>query len=273
VAGEPAAGAAPVAGADGAGSAPLPGVGELDAASLSETWGKVANGFESAQEEFFRGDALVAVRDEHPKYFEALEKHPRSLVGTQVPRVDGKEGMETLRDASDAASWQDAAKRLLVAEVQSRVAAKQEEVRGTFETVHSSIDLFRNNADLVPNTKQFDPELAKQFVAFAKEYEVRSGADKLLGWSVPVQPMINQLRSQLVSRRAAAPAPAAAATAPSAAQQRAAEQARTQAGTFAPPVDGPQAGITSKAGSSGSGEDDVAAGVLSAFMRQNGFSI
>jgi hypothetical protein len=205
------------------------------------------------------------VRTEYPRYFDALAKHPRLLIGQEVPAADGSDRMERLRDASDAASWQEAVKSQLAQEVKARIDTKQDEMRGTFEVVHASIDLFRNNGDLIPGSKQFDAELAEQFVSLAKDYELRTNG-KLVGYSVPVQPMINQLRSQLVARRAAAPAAPAA---PSAQAQRAAVQPRTPAGQF----DGPQAGITSKAGSSVAGEDNVAQGIMDAFLRQNGITI
>lgn len=225
----------------------------------------MSTAFETAQTEIFHNEALESVREEYPKYFDAISKHPRMLVGQEVPRADGSEGTERLRDAADAASWQDAIKHQLAAEVRSRTESRVEEMRGSFEVVHASIDLFRNNADLIPGAQQFDRELADQFATMAKEYELRSNG-KLIGYSVPVQPMINSLRSQLVAQRAAAPAPAAG---PTAQQQRVAEQPRTPTGQF----DGPQAGITSKAGASGAGTDDVAQGVMEAFFRQNGITI
>ena len=192
--------------------------------------------------------------------------HPRQLVGVEVPKVNGEPGMEKLRDAADAASWQAAMKQLLVSEVQGRAAAKQDDLRGTYDTIHASIDLFRNNVDLIPGTKQFDGELAKQFVAMTSEYELRADG-KLVGYSVNVQPLINQIRAGLTTSRAASKAPpAAAAAGPTPQQQRAAEQARTPQGQF----DAPQAGILSRQGSSAGTGDDVAAGVMDAFLRQNG---
>lgn len=207
------------------------------------------------------------MRTEYPRHFAEVSVHPRELVGKEVPKVNGEAGMERLRDAADAKDWQDAMKRLLVQEVQGRVETKQDEMRETFATVHASIDLFRNNVDLIPGTKQFDGELAEQFVAFAKDYEIRSDG-KLVGYSVPVQPLVNQLRSQLATSRAAAPAAPAAPAGPSAQQQRAAEQARNPVGQF----DAPQAGLRSKAGSGGGGESE-ADGLMGAFFRQNGFSL
>src|SRR5699024_8940204 len=105
-------------------------------------------------------------------------------------------------------------------------------------------------------------ELAKEFTELAKAYESRADG-KLIGYTVPVQPIVNQLRSKLAAQRAAAPAAPAA---PSAQQQRVAEQPRTEVGTWAP-----QAGIASRAGSSGN-VDSSADGLLDAFARQNGFS-
>lgn len=272
---QPAAGAAvqPAGDGDGAGPAAGAGVGELDATTLSEDWGKIANGFETSQEEFLRGDVIQELQTELPQHFEAINKHPRELVGQKVQSVTDLSKTEVLRDAADAESWQGAMKRLLAQEVASRVGDRQEGMRDQFQTVHASIDLFRNNVDLVPGTKQFDSELANRFVAFAKDYEVRSGGGKLLGWNVPVQPLINQLRTQMAAERAAKPAAPAA---PSAQQQRAAEQQRNQVGQFAAPAapaPGPQAGIVSKAGTGAGTEDDAAAGVLAAFARQNGFTI
>lgn len=201
------------------------------------------------------------VREEYKEYFDRLNMHPRMLVGQTVQSLSGA-GKEVLRDAADAKDWQDAVKHLLAQEIESRVTAKADELQDVFSTVHASIDLFRNNPDLIPGTKQFDPELAKQFAALAKAYELKSN-DKLIGYSVPVQPMINQLRAQLSASRSAPAAPAAA---PSPQQQRVADQPRTETGQWT----GPQAGITSKAGSTVEG-DDEAAGLLATFARQNGY--
>lgn len=207
------------------------------------------------------------MREEFPRHFEALQQHPRLLVGEEVP--DPKTGnMIRLRDSADATDWQAAMKHVLVAEIESRAAAKQGEMAGVFETVHSSIDLFRNNADLIPGAKQFDKELANEFAAAVKDYETRTAEGKLIGFSVPVQPLINQIRTRLTAQRAAASAPSAPAAAPTPQQQRVQEQPRTATGQW----EAPQAGITSKAGSSGN-SDDTAAGVMEAFFRQNGIRI
>ena len=46
------------------------------------------------------------------KYFEYVQRHPRTLVGEQVPSMTG-DGMEVLRDSADAKDWQDAVKEQL----------------------------------------------------------------------------------------------------------------------------------------------------------------
>lgn len=171
------------------------------------------------------------MRDEYSKYFEALEKHPRLLVGTQVPAI-GRDGMETLRDSADAREWQEAVKGILVQEIKAEAQSKMEQNSAFLETVHASIDLFKNNPDLIPGTRGFNRGLADSFAAMAAPYEVRVEG-KLQGYSIPVQPIIDNLRRQQ-------PKPAAPAPAPAPQQRRA---------------DPPQAGIASKAGSSSERED------------------
>jgi hypothetical protein len=158
-------------------------------------------------------------------------------VGTEVPAI-GKEGMERLKDTADAKEWQDAVKTLLVGDIKERATAKMEESADFLQTVHASIDLFKNNPDLIPGTKGFNKPLADQFAGMMEPYEVRVDG-KLQGYSIPVQPIIEKLRAQLT----AATPPAAPTPPPAAAPVRQA--------TLEPP----QAGITSKAGSSGDKED------------------
>lgn len=185
------------------------------------------------------------MREEHSKYFEVLEKHPRMLVGQQVPAI-GKEGMETLKDTADAREWQEAVKQLLGEEVISRASVKLDENRDFLTTVHASIDLFKNNVDLIPNTKGFDKDLADRFATFAKPYELRVDG-KLQGYSVPVQPIVDQLREQLTKERATAPAAASPAAGT--------VTTSTGGASTPPPVDPPQAGVASKAGSGAEKED------------------
>ena len=183
----------------------------------------------------YQQQAYDSAREDYEKYFEALEVHPRLLVGTEVPRI-GEEGFEVLRDTADAKEWQEAVKSLLVEEIKTQAEDKMEESRDFLDTVHASIDLFKNNKDLIPGTRNFDRRLADQFAGMMTPYEVRVDG-KLQGYSIPVQPIIDNLRSQL---KAAAPAPPPAAPVSPETGQRA---------------EPPQAGIPSKAGSSVEKED------------------
>lgn len=222
--------------------------------------GELSTQIEDSTTQAYQAEALEAVQEEHAPYFEALQKHPRLLVGTQVPRLDGEEGMETLRDVEDARSWQDAVKSILVDEVKDRATVSLEENADFLDTVHASIELFQNNADLIPGTREFDVELANQFATLAAPYEIRVDG-RLQGYSIPVQPIIEQLRTRIHEGRAAPAAAQAAASgsgtagaaAPGAAPPGApAGDAAAPAGA---PVDGPQAGVQSKAGSGTSTED------------------
>lgn len=166
------------------------------------------------------------------------------LVGSQVPAV-GKEGMETLRDEQDARSWQEATKQLLVQEVRGRASRAMDENADFLTTIHSSISLFQDNPDLIPGTREFDVDLANRFATFAEPYELRVDG-KLQGYSISVQPLIEQIRNQIIAERSKA------AAAPPAAPPAAA------AGAPSPVPDPPQAGIPSKAGS-GTASDDFSA--------------
>ena len=172
------------------------------------------------------------------------------LVGQSVPAI-GREGTETIRDTDDAKEWQEAVKMLLVQEIEDRAGRAMEQNKGFLETVHASIELFQNNADLIPGTKGFDVDLANRFATLAAPYELRVEG-KLQGYSIPVQPIINQLRTQLSAERTAKPA--ASPSAAPAAAPAAGAPASTPAAPAAP-ADGPQAGIPSKAGNSSETED------------------
>lgn len=176
----------------------------------------------------------------HPQYFAALEKHPRLLVGQQVPAI-GKEGMETLKDSKDAAEWQEAVRSILVQEIRAKAQEQLDASKDYLETIHASVDLFKTNRDLIPGTQGFDRELADSFATMAKPYEVRVDG-KLHGYSIPVQPIIDSLRGQLQAQRTAASAAAPPAEAPASPRPTAA-------------VEPPQAAIPSKAGSSSEKED------------------
>lgn len=200
--------------------------------------GTLSTAIEKNVSEAFQRTAFEAVQEEHPQYFEALDKHPRLLVGTDVPAI-GKEGMERLTSSEDAREWQEAVKSILVQEINARAQVQIDESRDILETVHAAVDLFKNNADLIPGGTGFDRQLADQFATLAAPYEVRVDG-MLRGYSIPVQPIIDNLRSQLVATRTAAPAPPAVAPT----EARPAEV-----------VEPPQAGIPSKAGNSSEKED------------------
>ena len=251
--------AVPATGADGApvsGSGIRGGDGGLaDAGSFESNWAAVSTGLETKQVADLQQAALGEVRTEYDRYFEALEKHPRELVGQEVPSSTG-EGMERLRDSNDARDWQDAIKMQLAREVKDRVSRKADDAQPMLATLHAAVELFQKNSDLVPNTRQFDKELADKFVQDAKPYEIlRDG--KIIGYSVPVQPMVDSIRAGLKAVRALqtpATPPAAAGQTPQ--QLRAAEQARAATGQFTNPGDSPQAGILGKAGNSSDSEED-----------------
>ncbi len=121
--------------------------------------------------------------------------HPRMLVGKEVPSMTG-EGMEKLKSSEDARDWQDAVKEILVQEIEGQTGQWVQDSVGFMETIHSSVDLFRNNTDLIPGTKGFNRQLADRFAKMAQPYEVRHGG-KLHGYSIPVQPIIEDLRRQM----------------------------------------------------------------------------
>ena len=208
----------------------------------------MSTSLEDAAFKVHQNASVQEVRDEFPKYFEALNRHPRLLVGQEVPAI-GREGMELLKDSADAREWQDAVKQILAQEVQDRAERRMEEDRDTLTTIHSSIELFQNNSDMVPGTRQFDKELADAFVIIAKPYEVRIDG-KLHGYSIPVQPLIEQVRGQLKSRRAARAAATPKTPAPSTPRR-----GRPPGSTSTPPASRPQAGVTSKAGEASEGSD------------------
>lgn len=193
------------------------------------------------------------MQTEHQQYFDALEQHPRTLVGMQVPALD-REGMETLRDTADAKEWQEAVKSILVEEVRDRATKEMEANAGFLDTIHASIELFSNNADLVPGTKDFDVDLANRFATLATPYELRVEG-KLQGYSIPVQPIIDQLRTQLAGERARGTGDPPPATATPSAAAAPAQAAGAPNPPPAPAAAPPQAGIESKAGNGTEQED------------------
>jgi hypothetical protein len=227
-----------------------PGVGSVDYGTLTEKWGEVSNAIEDKILDTHREAAYTAVREEYGRYFDALEVHPRQLVGQEVPVIGG-EGTEVLRDSADAAEWQEAVKQVLTEEIRDRATRLIDDTTPDMVAIHQAVELFQNNADLVPGTKQFDKELADRFAAIAEPYTIRVDG-KLRGYGIPTQPLIDQLRTQLVAERKARATPATPSAPAAAPPQTAAAPA---AAPRAPRVEQPQAGIPAKAGESSDTED------------------
>lgn len=236
------------AGGDAAGSAAEPATGgqpadipadwTAEASTYLPKLGQLSVALEEKVTKEYQQQAFNEAREEYTRYFEALETHPRLLAGTEVPAI-GKEGTEILRDSADAKEWQEAVRALLVAEIEDKASTMMEESGGQLQTLHAAIDMFKNNPDLIPGTKNFNRDLADRFAELVKPYEVRQDG-KLQGYSVPVQPIIEALRSQ--------PAKTATVTA--------AEDLHSSADSPpAEPPAAPQAGIQSKAGSASEAED------------------
>ena len=164
----------------------------------------------------------------------------------EVPSMVG-DGTERLKDSADAADWVEAVKEMLRAEIESRAQTRMEEDGGLRKTLHSSIELFQNNRDLVPGTKEFDKELADRLTELAKPYENRVDG-KLIGYNIPLQPLVELVRGQLQQARAAKATPPTATAAPAAPQPPAQPPARK-------PAPAPQAGIPASAGTSAEQSD------------------
>ena len=164
--------------------------------------------------------------------------------------------METLRDTNDAREWQEATKSLLVDEVRSRASKAMDENADFLTTLHSSIDLFKNNVDLIPGTRDFDVELANEFARTVEPYELRVDG-KLQGYSIPVQPIVDQIRTRIAGQRKNSEGTTSTQSSATEASQpgKGASTPPTPAATSQAAPEQPQAGISSKAGSGPQGED------------------
>jgi hypothetical protein len=196
--------------------------------------------------EGFQATALSEAREQYGRYFDALEKHPFALMGEEVPAV-GREGTMRLTSTQEAKDWQEAVKFELANEIRDRASRQLDEQRPALNTIHASIELFQKNPDLTPGAAGFDRDLADRFAKMVQPYELRVEG-KLQGYTIPVQPIIDSIRSQVQSERAAS-TPAAAAPAAGASTPAAAAAAPST------PGEQPQAGIPSKVGTSSEGED------------------
>ena len=241
--------APPAAGAGGQPDVAPPESGfTRDATEFDANWGAAIEGLETRQREELTYSAVEAVKTEYSKYIEIVDQAPRYLVGKTVPKADGSGGDERLNDAQDARDWQDEIKKQLATEVNRRIQIGTDENRGQMELLHNSIELFRGNPDLVPNTKQFDKELADEFATMIEPYAVKTVAGKVAGWSIDVKPLLKVARTTVTSRRAVASVQPPAPSGPTAQQQRAGQQPRNAQQQF---TQTPQAGIPSSAGQSG----------------------
>lgn len=247
---DPAAGAgdgttaAGVGGSDasgGGGGSPV-AAGSAEHADLVGPLGELTTKIEERLTQGFQRQALADAREDYGPYFDALETHPYMLTGRSVPAI-GKDGEVTLRSTEEAKEYLEALRHVMAEEIADRVSRQVDSQKQTLDTLHASVSLFQNNADLLPGTKTFDRELADRFAQLAKPYELRVEG-KLLGYTIPVQPLVDSVRAQLGEARKAAPASAAAPAQPA------------TGGKAKPQADPPQAGIASKAGASAEGAED-----------------
>lgn len=217
-------------------------------ADVSPLFDAAITGLNERAEKGFRDRALNDVREEvDPKYLEAIENHPRLLVGQTVPAANGQ-GTELIKDEADAASWQGAVKHIISQQVHQKTQAYLNDAKPFLGALQDSIEMFRRNPELVPGTKEFDREIATKFTALAASYKYEVDG-KTIGYMVDVQPLIEAVKTQVAAARQAAPAT------PTARQEQAANQARNEVGQF----EGPQAGIISQQGLSGEAEEDFTA--------------
>jgi len=224
------------------------GTTQLTYAEVAPKFAEAAAAIDTNITEAFKRQATQEVNDLiGERWTQPLSVHPRLLVGQEVPSLRDPNATEKILDSKDAAEWQEAAKSLIQAEIDSKIEQRREASKEMLTVIQESVLMFQNNQDLVPGTAEFDKELADEFASIVKDYEFRIDG-KLYGYHVNVQPLINNLRSRLATQRGASGATAAAQAAARAAQAQA--QARNDQGQFVS-TDLPQAGIPSKAGSQG----------------------
>ena len=183
----------------------------------------------------FQEQALEDAAEDYPHYIERLRMHPLELVGQSLPSIDGSEDDVTFRTAEEVAQWQGAVKAILTREMEASVVAKQAESDEILDVIHGSIQMFQANPDMVPGHSGYNKRLASEFAKLAEPYALRLNG-KLTGYSIPVQGLIDRVRAQVNAAPAAKPA----------------------AKPAAPPAAKPQAGLSSRAGASGSGGEDYA---------------
>lgn len=214
------------------GGSAAPATWTAEPSTLVVELGKMSTQIEENLSSAFQQQAYEDAKGEYGEYFDALAKHPRMLVGVEVPVIGG-DGTETLQSSADARDWQEAVKSILVDEIRGRAEKEMEDSQEFLRVTHQAISLFQQNQDLIPGAKGFDVDLANRFTELAAPYEIRVDGT-LKGYSIDVQPLINSLRAQKPAVKAPAPVKKSVASKP-------------------------QKGITSKAGSSGSNKEDYSA--------------
>jgi hypothetical protein len=200
-----------------------------------EQFGKIGEALETRFTESFQAEAVAQAQEEYPEYLNALKMHPLELVGKELPPIDGSDQNVVLRSADEVAQWQGAVKTILQRELEANVAQRQQDSNEVLDVVQASIDMFRENPDMVPGGPSYNKALVSEFLRVAEPYALRMDG-KLTGYSIPVQGLIDRVRASVAAKPAAAPAAAPA--------KKGAPAAK------------PQAGVPSKAGSSGGDAED-----------------
>lgn len=196
--------------------------------------GELSNAVEQRFAQEYETQAVYQIQEEYPQYIELLNLHPMELVNQELPTIDGTEGTVLFRTTQEVKDWQDAVKAILQREVRTYVAENRQEYDAVLNTVHDSIQLFQDNPDLIPNSPVFNKQLADEFIKIAEPYSLTLNG-KLVGFSIPVQGIINQLRTDVRLKQYS--------------QKNTAPKKSVKTSK-------PQGGIRSKAGASGADPED-----------------
>lgn len=159
-----------------------------------------------------------------------------------------------IRDGQQARDYIEGASKLIERGVEDLVGTKNRELQPLRSVIQESFLLFQNNPDIVEGSKTFDKELATRFASMAQSFAfIHNG--QTIGYQGNVQPMLNELRTNLAKERGASGERVNAAQRAEQQRQVAAQQQRQPNGQFQGQQ--PQAGIPSTQGmSADKGEDD-----------------
>lgn len=198
-------------------------------------------------EEAVRASARAEVEERiDPKYRDLQMKHPMELVNMTLPslRSDAKPGdTERILDSAMARDYQEAMQKIFDREVEDVVNQRQQEVEPQLALLQRTYVMFQKNPDIVPGSKTFDKELADRFAKVAGSYTYKQNG-KALGYSIDVQPLIDNIRDTLQAERKSKPDRSETQ------RQAVLNQPRQPNGQF----DSPQQGLLSKPGRVGTGE-------------------